>query len=1196
LADFSGDFVVSRFIRKALFILGLAGIPAFASAAPAILSVSFSSPDSVIHIGSTINIAACVAAQTQTVFSANATTVTAASSILTASSLSNLPSGEIILVSDGAHTWECANNKAAGTVTINNNAGVLLVGSPVADYTTLAQTLNAYDSGSTTAAGVLMTSSGGLNFVSVDIGTVTTVSLSETAGVWTGSYTVPDLGYLVTQAGLFGHAVEAGVSASNDGFEGPNTVSFDAMKPSIQTLHVSVAGASAPPGMNTNGLIYVAHSTIGSKEGAGNSANNMSAKLDYSVNKSGCTIYVKADIAAALTPSAVLVPGSTYDLNLAPKPLGSSLNGTSYWDAVDGYGQTFPGNPNNYVGDGLYTLEVGIIDANGVQGVTQTVQVRITSLIMEIRHVNLAPGGINTLPNFTDSVISQIGYDLYLHNDEAPSAPGANLVPALQNLGWEGTLNGVLKDVNPTSGTSGINDPTHFYTRLFGLVETELLNPNGSIFTSLSGPDFNTTFDSDADFLVREIQSFPFSGHVADCYDGIPNGSSGTIYSPGTTVYVGDGIQANDWDNALGFARELQPVSTEPDTAIATGSTNANPTWLVMHYGFKWTGTTPPAGSYRLRVRSTLTGEDYITGTVGSVQGITDPCGLTTTAYTGTPTHFFPTARPEAATDNRGHGIFVEDTSQVFSVSSSQPVTSVNNPPGLLSSNPGNGVSVQPGIYDSKHPLSALLQDPYSSISIDPAKTNIGLTITQGTQAVAVAGTTSTDTGTPANKMTVYFTPFQPLNQGGSYTLTVNTCDIYGNCATYNVTFTITDTSVPQVQNVEVVASSNALPDSIYPQTAPKGPYFGLQQILVTLSMPFGSQNTVDWADSTVTLTQGANNVTVPMNRLTAGSPTDSKLTYELQSPFYGAGNFTVLVTSVSQNIQGTKYTGPGLTYVPAQFYTVQAPALEVIQGTNIVLTALQPVTVTTSSGSCGAQVCYPGTMPLSTSSLPNPPNGYKAIANPISFTAGTGMKVSSPNPINLEVFYNGGTDGLSGDLPTGVTPTALVVKGYSYATSSWTDFPATSKTIGQPGLNHFDYAVTSGVTLPDIVAIFYSTTAQALAPGATPFISKNSKSFNPSSGDPMHNKARIYFGVAPDALSLDVKVYNTAGRLVKFLAKSDAAAVTFQDANTGDYYFTWDGTNDDGVQVRNGVYLIHYTVNQGGQSKSDSKMIAVVK
>ncbi len=58
-------------------------------------------------------------------------------------------------------------------------------------------------------------------------------------GIYSGVYTVPDLGYVVTGARIFGHVLESNVPATNDGFQSPQTISLDILRPAISTYSFS---------------------------------------------------------------------------------------------------------------------------------------------------------------------------------------------------------------------------------------------------------------------------------------------------------------------------------------------------------------------------------------------------------------------------------------------------------------------------------------------------------------------------------------------------------------------------------------------------------------------------------------------------------------------------------------------------------------------------------------------------------------------------------------------------------------------------------------------------------------------------------------------------------------------------------------------------------------------------------------------
>ncbi|HXC65706.1 MAG TPA: FlgD immunoglobulin-like domain containing protein, partial [bacterium] len=98
----------------------------------------------------------------------------------------------------------------------------------------------------------------------------------------------------------------------------------------------------------------------------------------------------------------------------------------------------------------------------------------------------------------------------------------------------------------------------------------------------------------------------------------------------------------------------------------------------------------------------------------------------------------------------------------------------------------------------------------------------------------------------------------------------------------------------------------------------------------------------------------------------------------------------------------------------------------------------------------------------------------------------------------------------------------------------------------------------------------------------------------NPVSGNVLNNRAKFYYGnKAPQ--SMDARIYDTAGRLVKTLTLGKG--ITLADVSFGEYFFLWDGTNDSGTIVRNGIYLVRWQVSTaGGGSDTETKAVALIK
>jgi flagellar hook assembly protein FlgD len=84
---------------------------------------------------------------------------------------------------------------------------------------------------------------------------------------------------------------------------------------------------------------------------------------------------------------------------------------------------------------------------------------------------------------------------------------------------------------------------------------------------------------------------------------------------------------------------------------------------------------------------------------------------------------------------------------------------------------------------------------------------------------------------------------------------------------------------------------------------------------------------------------------------------------------------------------------------------------------------------------------------------------------------------------------------------------------------------------------------------------------------------------------NPFSTTTSFAYKVAEGGKSVDVGVFNVAGRLVKTLASGSQAA--------GTYTVTWDGSDDSGVRMAPGVYFLKSRV---GGEQSVSRLIYVAR
>jgi hypothetical protein len=391
------------------------------------------------------------------------------------------------------------------------------------------------------------------------------------------------------------------------------------------------------------------------------------------------------------------------------------------------------------------------------------------------------------------------------------------------------------------------------------------------------------------------------------------------------------------------------------------------------------------------------------------------------------------------------------------------------------------------------------------------------------------------------------------------------------------------------------------------------------------------TQNQIDFTDSNVSLYQvsGTTQSPVSMTRLPNTNVTSSQgtLNYAINSVINYAGTFQVQTQTFSQDASGNRYPGPAAlsngTNAPEFSTTLCTVCVNIpfSNNPNINWPAIlgeQPVTVT-SGGVVVSLASVGASKPVA---LPAD-SGYAFL----TVTAGTGqlqfsvgavpiataLKWAYPpsTPLTFQLYYNlSDLTTTSATQPNAVAPDTLVVLGYNgsnWQTVSGVLMP-TSPT--SQSLNACAIPVPNNGSSPAYVyyalgypsqlsntAVVSGTGTPTMAPTAETFSS--TRAFDPWNSNPIYQKARFYYSnVAP--ANIEARVYDTSGRLIRDLTLGNGiTAVASVDPvyGTTEYYFTWDGTNDSGTVVHNGIYLVRWTESGvDGSHNSQTRPVALIK
>ncbi|HXB97478.1 MAG TPA: FlgD immunoglobulin-like domain containing protein, partial [bacterium] len=234
---------------------------------------------------------------------------------------------------------------------------------------------------------------------------------------------------------------------------------------------------------------------------------------------------------------------------------------------------------------------------------------------------------------------------------------------------------------------------------------------------------------------------------------------------------------------------------------------------------------------------------------------------------------------------------------------------------------------------------------------------------------------------------------------------------------------------------------------------------------------------------------------------------------------------------------------------------------------------------------------------------FPTPPGGYLPVtasagnshaleinALNLTYTARLQFNYVPTTPISIILHWD------DADLKAyGVISSQLTMLGYDGA--NWQTLVPAAVSAPNNGVNNtFTWQPNANQVTYLAYGLFYPTTqpGQTPQPTATPIVFANTRSFNPVSGNPLNDVARFYYGSKmPQAM--EARIYDTAGRLVKTL--NLGAGIKLSDVFAGQFFFTWDGTNDSGTIVRNGIYLVRWQVTTaGGGADTETKAVALIK
>ncbi|HDT15196.1 MAG TPA: hypothetical protein ENN55_03210 [Firmicutes bacterium] len=315
-------------------------------------------------------------------------------------------------------------------------------------------------------------------------------------------------------------------------------------------------------------------------------------------------------------------------------------------------------------------------------------------------------------------------------------------------------------------------------------------------------------------------------------------------------------------------------------------------------------------------------------------------------------------------------------------------------------------------------------------------------------------------------------------------------------------------------------------------------------------------------------------------------------------------GSYSAEITAVSKAGYSGVYTYPFYIQTAGTTYIDSSGTVLVPGSTTYMVINLNDVNNSGISDNSGNTNLAASVINVSEIASPgNLPATYQVLGNVFRFSLSSPYTLpvtfgSAFSTVAIRLHYSSAN--LSTLIGMGLDPSDLSV--WVYDGASWTRI--TSGTAGpftgSGSGYYFEYSPVSSLQPNNAYALMYQQPEGPTA--AEPVhIFKSTKAFNPASGD-----ARIYYTEdIADVTDVKAYIYSISGVLVRKDELANAAETHLfmnQDINPYDssdikYYYSWDGANDTGGILRNGVYIIRLEITKTDGSKENmTRMTALVK
>ncbi|MBP7791662.1 MAG: hypothetical protein KA120_01210 [Candidatus Goldbacteria bacterium] len=813
--------------------------------------------------------------------------------------------------------------------------------------------------------------------------------------------------------------------------------------------------------------------------------------------------------------------------------------------------------------DGDYYYRFDYTDAAGNAGVPFVGVLKITTvdLTTSLYSIDTQYTGTNEA-----EIVVHIKMDVELHNATTEN---------LRNLGF---------DYVETFGTHDYRN----YPYVF--LDLRIYNNLGSLFHTM--PRDIADCDTDASYINPSFPTF-LDGWTMTGFDNYNNYYRPLPVTPcavtNTAIYtLPDKDKNNDWDNVFGTVLHDN----------GGGFYNAHPEYTLYQKNVS-------PGTYIVSFKAKLVGKN-IFNVSSDVEKDSVTCGETTIEYSFYRYHAQPSFFFDETTGyfggSRGYGLTSEEKTASYMVEP-QPTVPVpdNSPPVVVvySNYPSNGETLAPGVIGTTNYLRITVADD----GVGAGPINLSTFTLKDPYGNIVPGKVAWNAGNPGTKTwELYYIPDNSLILGGSYTYSVIPVDAaynIGQMVTYS--FIIADTSIPIVTNVNVQSStgnSEQLSSSSSRQIT-----FIVSKIQATI-IPGGTSSNIDWNNSGISVKSFSGNY---VSGTVSHQPNTNTLDFIPLNELVD-GNYTVIVTTVSD----AGYQG-AYSY---SFYITTANVTYInLAGTGDNDTTVMRISQISAgetgitSGGVGVDPTDFSAVSINIPDLPMLPANYNVIGTPIRFVlSGHNFPVNFNKNFCSAIIRIHYTDTDVATLNAlGLSENNLTV--WYYNGTTWQQITDVGGPIDNPlSSDRYLYVDVTSLSSPvintnsNVYAIMYT---RPTTPTVT-YNFKNTKSFNPT-----ENNAKILYttdinSIGPLGGSGNVKVYifSLTGSVIRtFEYQNPTENILFNNHETDPvtgvlyYYLTWDGRNDHGSIVKNGIYVVKIEITTtDGKKTTKTRTIAVIK